>query len=97
MMRASLSTPEHKRELPEAKRVAHDKKLGVGAFLFQLLQEFDELGGVIAMLQLTVATHVQVTDKVILLCQSMISLSDREKYPTAGHTRAQDIAPAGLM
>jgi hypothetical protein len=71
--------PAHKRELPEAKRVAHDQKLGVGAFLFQLLQEFDELGGVIAMLQLTVATHVQVTDKVILLCQSMISLPDRSK------------------
>jgi len=31
------------------------------------------------MLQLTVATHVQVTDKVILLCQSMISLADLSK------------------
>ena len=89
--------PAHKRELPEAKRVAYDQKLGVGAFLFQLLQEFDELGGVIAMLQLTVAAHVQVTDKVILLCQSMISCQTGRKYPTAGHTRAQNIAPAGLM
>ena len=83
--------PAHKRELPEAKRVAHDQQLGVWAFLFQLLQEFDELGGVIAMLQLTVATHVQVTDKVILLCQSMISLPDRSKisdrwsYTCAGY------------
>ena len=83
--------PMHKRELPEAKRVAHDQKLGVGALLFQLLQEFDELCGVVAMLQLTVATHVQVTDKVILLCQSMISLPDRSKisdrwsYTCAGY------------
>jgi hypothetical protein len=43
---------------------------------------------------LTVATHVQVTDKVILLCQSMISLPDRSKISDAC---AQDIAPAGLM
>jgi len=83
--------PAHKRELPEAKRVAHDQKFGVGVFLFQFLQEFDELGGVIAMLQLTVATHMQVTDKVILPCQSMISLPDRSKisdrrsYTCAGY------------
>src|SRR6266403_4031680 len=87
---------DHKRELPEAKRVAHDQKLGVGAFLFKLLQEFDELGGVIAMLQLTVATHVQVTDKVILLCQSMISLPDRSKSirPLVIHVRRISPQPA---
>jgi hypothetical protein len=49
------------------------------------------------MLQLTVATHVQVADKVILLCQIMISCQAGRKYPTAGGTRAQHIAPAGLM
>jgi hypothetical protein len=49
------------------------------------------------MLQLTVATHMQVTDKVIRPCQSMISLPDRSKISTAGHTRAQDMVPAGLM
>src|SRR5215475_13749355 len=76
--------PAYKRELPEPKRVAHDQKFGVGAVLFQLLQEFDELGGVIAMLQLTVAAHVQVTDKVILLCQSMISVPDRSKISDRG-------------
>jgi hypothetical protein len=40
---------------------------------------------------------VKVTDKVILLCQSIISLPDRSEIPTAGHTRTQDIAAAGLM
>jgi len=46
------------------------------------------------MLQLTVATHVQVTDKVILLCQSMISLPDPvENF----RPRLQDIPAAGLM
>ena len=58
--------PAHKRQLPEAKRIAHDQQFGVGAFLFQLLQEGDELGGKIAMLQFTVAAHMQVTDQIIL-------------------------------
>src|SRR5262245_7170860 len=31
------------------------------------------------MLQLTVATHVQVADKIILLCQSAISVPNRAK------------------
>jgi hypothetical protein len=50
------------------------------------------------MLQLTVATHVQVTDKVILLCQSMISLPDPSKISDRwSYTCAAAYRPAGLM
>src|SRR6185436_10743210 len=78
-MWASLSTPRTSVSSPEAESVADDQQLGVGALLFQLLQEVDELRGVIAMLQLTVATHVQVADKIILLCQGALSVPDWAK------------------
>jgi hypothetical protein len=65
-----FSDSTHEGEFPKSKCVADDQQFSVGAFLLQFLQKIDELGGVIAMLQLAVATHMQVTDKVILLCQS---------------------------
>jgi hypothetical protein len=67
------------------------------AFLLQVLQEFDELSGANAMLQLTVATHVQVTDKVILLCQSMISLPDPSKISDRWSYTCAAYRPACLM
>jgi len=44
-------------------------QLGVGTFVFQLFQKRDELGGVVAMLQLAVAAHMQVADEIVSLRQ----------------------------
>src|SRR5215471_6683315 len=57
----------HEGEFPETESITHDDQLGVDAFSFQSLQKCDELGGVIAMLQLAVTPHVQVADEVIFL------------------------------
>ncbi|MGH6755412.1 MAG: hypothetical protein ACREDP_24930, partial [Bradyrhizobium sp.] len=52
--------------------------------------------GVIAMLQLTVATHVQVTDKVIFLCQSMIFLPGQSKISGCWSYRCAGYRPGRL-
>ena len=49
------------------------------------------------MLQLAIATHVQIADKVILLCQSATSTTDGRTYPTDGHAPTYNIVPANSM
>ena len=49
-------------QFPEPKRIAYDEQFSFLILFFQSLQKRDELGGVIAMLQLAVATHMQVAD-----------------------------------
>src|ERR1700675_1394926 len=60
----------HESKFPEPKRITDDQQFSIGTFFFQPPQKCDELGGVIAMLQLAVAAHVEVADEIILLCQS---------------------------
>jgi hypothetical protein len=55
----------HEGELPETKCITHDDQFGAGAFFFQSVQKRDEFGSVIAMLQLSIASHVQIADEVI--------------------------------
>src|SRR5262249_50920804 len=55
--------------------IPHNEQLSVGIFALQLLQKVNKLIRVIAMLQLAVASHVQVADEVILLCQRVIAFS----------------------
>ena len=45
-------------QFPEPKRIAYDEQLSFRVFIFQPLQKFNELGGVITVLQLAVTTHV---------------------------------------
>jgi len=59
----------HASQLPEPERIAHDKQFGLRVFVFQSLQEGDELCGIVAMLQAAITAHVKVADKVVLLRQ----------------------------
>src|SRR5262245_36002528 len=61
-----LFDPPHEGQFPESERIADYQQFGVGAFVFQCLQKCNELGDVVAMLQLAVTAHVEVADEVTL-------------------------------
>src|SRR5262249_45161577 len=50
----------HECQLPESERITNDQQFSVRTFLLQPLQKFNELGGVVAVLERAIAAHVQV-------------------------------------